>query len=252
MGRLTWTPLVALFAVTAGCTPVEEVDEPRAWELLFDDAVQGECSTASSPDECARAECLFMDFGVNNRGSFDVLLENRCDRDLFMRFQRDEVELQFREGDEHPGVAGFGRMFMGGQELFVFGGWFWQEEGSRSDGSSIVDVRLSAGRRTFMFDIPTVCSQETSTCQSFEQDLEGSAADICRRIDRNERVDVVIELPIPSFERGDFLRYEGCSNACGFAQCADKAGFMTFTRAAAYSPSDLPLSQCGSRADVGE
>ena len=251
MGRVVWMPLAAALLL-AGCGP-KEVVEFDAWPIGFDDAVQGECSTASSPEECARAECLFMDAAVNGRGSFDVLLDNRCEDDMFMLFDRDEVELQRRDGEEHPGVAGFGRMYMGSEELFVFGGWFWREdEDARARSSDIIEVRLRAGERTFMFDIPTVCSQEMSTCRSFEQDLEGSAGDIRRRIARNERVDVVIELPIPSFERGAFMRYEGCSSACGQVQCAEKAGFMTFTRPAAYSPDELPLAQCGSRADVGE
>jgi hypothetical protein len=253
MRHATAMMTLAAALLVSGCAR-EEVAEPQAWPLRFDDTVQGECSAASSPQECAWAECLFMDASVNGRGSFDVLLENRCEDDLFMFFQRDEVELQRRDGEEHPGVAGFGRMYMGGEELFVFGGWFWREEGARPGASPVVEVRLRAGERTFMFDAPTVCSAETSTCQSFAQDREGSAADVRARIDRNERVDVVIELPIPvpASELPEARRYDGCSDACGLAQCADKAGFMTFTRPAAYSPNELSLSRCGSRASVGE
>ena len=63
------------YACLLGCGP-EEVIESEPWFLRFDDAVQAECTSGSSADECERASCLFMTSSINNRGTMDVLLEN--------------------------------------------------------------------------------------------------------------------------------------------------------------------------------
>ena len=234
-----------------GCGSEVASPEPGPWFLRFDDAVQGECTPGSSAEQCEAASCLFMTFGTNSRNTLDILLENRCERDLYMRFDRDEVE-NAGAISSHPGGAGFGSMDVAGQEVFVFGGWFWREDDPDPEASRIIEVILAAGAKTFMFDLPTLCSEEASTCQSWEDDPEGSACDITNRLERGERVDVELELPIPSFERGQFVRYEGCSRACAEVSCAQKPGFMTFDRPAAYVPDDLNLSRCASRASREE